>query len=42
MKSDTEIRDDVINELQWDPQITKPDAIGVAVATVESHLAVSP
>jgi len=31
MKSDTEIRDDVINELQWDPQITNPDAIGVAV-----------
>ncbi len=31
MKSDTEIRDDVINELQWDPQITEPDAIGVAV-----------
>jgi len=24
MKSDAEIRDDVINELQWDPQITKP------------------
>ena len=31
MKSDTEIRDDVINELQWDPHITNPDAIGVAV-----------
>ena len=31
MKSDTEIRDDVIKELQWDPQITNPDAIGVAV-----------
>ena len=31
MKSDSEIRDDVINELQWDPQITEPDAIGVAV-----------
>src|ERR1700689_349530 len=30
-KSDSEIRDDVINELQWDPQITEPDAIGVAV-----------
>src|ERR1700721_2638340 len=30
MKSDTEIRDDVIKELQWDPQITNPDAIGVA------------
>ncbi len=31
VKSDSEIRDDVINELQWDPQITDPDAIGVAV-----------
>ena len=30
MKSDTEIRDDVIKELQWDPQITNPGAIGVA------------
>ena len=32
MKTDSEIRDDVINELRWDPQITNPDAIGVAVA----------
>ena len=31
MKSDAEIRDDVINELQWDPQVTEPEAIGVAV-----------
>ena len=31
MKTDSEIRDDVINELQWDPLITDPDAIGVAV-----------
>jgi osmotically-inducible protein OsmY len=31
MKSDAEIRDDVIDELQWDPQITNPNAIGVAV-----------
>ncbi len=31
VKSGSEIRDDVINELQWDPQITDPDAIGVAV-----------
>ena len=31
MKSDAEIRDDVINELQWDPQVTDPEAIGVAV-----------
>jgi osmotically-inducible protein OsmY len=32
MKTDSEIRDDVINELRWDPQITNPNAIGVAVA----------
>ena len=31
MKSDTEIRDEVTDELRWDPQITEPDAIGVAV-----------
>ena len=31
MKSDAEIRDDVIDELRWDPQISDPDAIGVAV-----------
>jgi osmotically-inducible protein OsmY len=31
MKTDSEIRDDVISELQWDPQMTDPDAIGVAV-----------
>ena len=32
MKNDAEVRDDVIEELRWDPQITDPDAIGVAVA----------
>src|SRR5258707_13042903 len=31
MKSDAEIRDDVINELHWDQQVTEPEAIGVAV-----------
>ena len=31
MKSDAEIRDDVINELHWDPQVAEPEAIGVAV-----------
>jgi osmotically-inducible protein OsmY len=31
MKSDTEIREDVIRELQWDPQVRDPDAIVVAV-----------
>lgn len=32
MKTDSEIRNDVINELRWDPQVIDPDAIGVAVA----------
>jgi osmotically-inducible protein OsmY len=31
MKTDGEIRDDVVDELRWDPQITDPEAIGVAV-----------
>ena len=31
VKSDSEIREDVISELEWDPQITEPEAIGVAV-----------
>jgi osmotically-inducible protein OsmY len=31
MKSDHEIREDVIRELEWDPQISDPDAIAVAV-----------
>jgi osmotically-inducible protein OsmY len=31
VKSDREIREDVINELQWDGQITEPEAIGAAV-----------
>jgi osmotically-inducible protein OsmY len=31
MKTDDEIRDDVIGELRWDPQISDPEAIGVAV-----------
>src|ERR1700759_4723781 len=31
MKSDSEIKEDVTNELLWDPQITEPEAIGVAV-----------
>ena len=32
MKTDTEIKDDVIEELRWDPQISDPEAIGVAVS----------
>src|SRR5882672_5079066 len=43
MKSDAEIRDDVIGELRWDPQIPEPDAIGVAVTdgavTLTGHVA---
>jgi osmotically-inducible protein OsmY len=31
MKSDSEIRADVIKELEWDPRITRPEEIGVAV-----------
>ena len=31
MKTDSEIREDVIKELQWEPRISNPDAIGVAV-----------
>jgi osmotically-inducible protein OsmY len=31
MKSDSEIREDVIRELRWDPQVPDPEAIGVAV-----------
>ena len=31
MKSDSEIRDDVIEELRWEPRLSDPDAIGVAV-----------
>ena len=42
MKADSEIREDVINELRWDPQITEPEAIGVAVqdgaVTLSGHV----
>src|SRR5260370_16938895 len=31
MKPDTEIREDVIRQLQWDAEVPDPDAIGVAV-----------
>jgi osmotically-inducible protein OsmY len=31
MKTDAEIKEDVTRELRWDPQVTEPDAIGVAV-----------
>jgi osmotically-inducible protein OsmY len=31
MKTDEEIKEDVIRELQWDAQMSEPEAIGVAV-----------
>jgi osmotically-inducible protein OsmY len=31
MKTDAEIKEDVIRDLRWDPQVSEPDAIGVAV-----------
>ena len=31
MKSDCDIREDVIRELEWDPQVSDPEALGVAV-----------
>jgi osmotically-inducible protein OsmY len=43
MKSDAEIREDVIRELRWDPQVPDPEAIGVAVedgaVTLTGHAA---
>jgi osmotically-inducible protein OsmY len=43
MKSDSDIREDVIRELRWDPQVSDPDAIGVAVqdgaVTLTGHTA---
>lgn len=32
MKADDEISDDVISELRWDPQMSDPEAIGVAMS----------
>gem|GEM_PF-3106066 len=29
MKTDEEIKEDVIRELQWDAQMSEPEAIGV-------------
>ena len=31
MKTDSDIREDVIKELRWDPRVPSPEAIGVAV-----------
>ena len=38
MKSDSQIREEVIQELRWDPQVTDPDAIGVAVSDHSASL----
>jgi osmotically-inducible protein OsmY len=32
MKTDSDIRDDVIDELRWDPPVSQPENVGVAVA----------
>lgn len=46
MKSDSEIREDVIRELRWDPQVSDADAIGVAVkdgaVTLTGHVSSYP
>jgi BON domain len=43
VKPDGEIREDVIRELQWDPRVADPDAVGVAVkdgaVTLTGHAA---
>jgi osmotically-inducible protein OsmY len=31
MKSDSQIREEILQELRWDPQVLDPEAIGVAV-----------
>jgi osmotically-inducible protein OsmY len=31
MKTDARLKDDVIEELRWDPQISDADAVGVGV-----------
>ncbi len=46
MKTDAELRRDVTIELQWDPQLVKPEAIGVAAAdgavTLTGHVSSYP
>jgi hypothetical protein len=37
MKSDEDIRQDVIREIQWDPQVTDPAAIGWLSRTARSR-----
>jgi len=38
MITDGEIRDDVVDELRWDPRLTAPDTLGVAVTDGEVTL----
>ena len=46
MKTDSDIREDVIKELRWDPRVPNPDAIGVAVedgaVTLTGHVSTYP
>ena len=46
MKTDSDIREDVIKELRWDPKVPNPDAIGVAVedgaVTLTGHVSTYP
>ena len=45
MKTDGAIREDVISELEWDPQIPAARAAAASapgISAVESHLVVSP
>jgi osmotically-inducible protein OsmY len=46
MKTNSDIREDVIKELRWDPRVPNPDAIGVAVedgaVTLTGHVSTYP
>ena len=46
MKTDSDIREDVIKELRWDPKVPNPDATGVAVedgaVTLTGHVSTYP
>ena len=46
MKTDSDIREDVIKELRWDPRVPNPDAIGVAAedgaVTLTGHVSTYP
>jgi len=46
MKTDSDIREDVIKELRWDPKVPNPDSTGVAVedgaVTLTGHVSTYP